>query len=113
MTPSAVSTILQPAGHHIEDAEVGDDPVDHRLAGQGQGAFLQHLGLAVLVGVVHDDHHAADAGDQIHRAAHALDQLAGDHPVRQIAGFRDLHRAEDRHRDLAAADHPEALAQSK
>ena len=53
----------------------------------------------------HDD--PLGAVDQVHRAAHALDHLAGDHPVGDVAGRGDLHRAEDRGVDLAAADHPE------
>ena len=69
---------------------------------------LQELRLAVLGGVVHDDDDALDPGDEVHGAAHALDQLAGDHPVGEVAFLGDLHRAEDRHVDLAAADHAEA-----
>src|SRR4249920_2998529 len=45
---------LEPAVHDVEDAEVGDDPVDDRLAGQRKRTFLQQLALAVLRGVVHD-----------------------------------------------------------
>ena len=33
--------------------------------------------------IMHDD--ALDAGDEVHRAAHALDHLARDHPVREVA----------------------------
>ena len=54
-------------------------------AGQRQGAPLEDLGLAVLGGVVHDHDDALDAGDQVHRAAHALHHLAGDHPVGEVA----------------------------
>jgi hypothetical protein len=59
--------------------------------------------------VLHHHHHALGAGDEIHRAAHALDHLAGDHPVREIAVLAHLHRAEDGEVDVAAADHREAL----
>ena len=48
------------------------------------------------------------AGDEVHRAAHALDHLAGDHPVGEVARLGDLHRAEDGEVDVAAADHREA-----
>lgn len=43
---------LQAAGHDVEDAEVCDDAVDHALTCQRQGAAFQHLGVAVLAGVV-------------------------------------------------------------
>jgi hypothetical protein len=45
---------------------------------------------------------------QVHRAAHALDHLARDRPVGDVADDRDLHGTQDRGVDLAAADHPEA-----
>ena len=48
-------------------------------------------------------------GDEIHRAAHALDHLARDHPVGEVALLADLHRAEDGEVDVPAADHREAL----
>jgi hypothetical protein len=43
--------------------------------------------------------------DEIHRPAHPLDHLAGDHPVGEIAVLAHLHRAEDGEIDVAAADH--------
>ena len=61
----------------------------------------------MLAGVIHHHHHAAHACHKVHRPAHALYQLARNHPVRQIAVFRHLHRAEDRHSNLAATDHRE------
>ncbi len=59
--------------------------------------------------MVHDYDHAANACNQIHRAAHAFDQLAGDHPVGEVAVFSNFHRAKDRHGDFATADHCEAV----
>src|SRR3546814_20127092 len=50
-----------------------------------------------------------DPGDQVHRAAHALDHLAGHHPVGEITGLGDLHAAQPGEVDMAAADHREAL----
>eukprot|EP01025_Chloroclados_australasicus_P040009 TRINITY_DN4164_c1_g1_i6.p1 TRINITY_DN4164_c1_g1~~TRINITY_DN4164_c1_g1_i6.p1 ORF type:complete len:316 (+),score=45.89 TRINITY_DN4164_c1_g1_i6:256-1203(+) len=94
---------------HFEDAQVGDDHVDATLAGQREGALLDDLGLALLVGVLHGDDDLADAGDQVHRAAHALDHLAGDHPVGDIALLADFHGAQDAHVDVPASDHAEAL----
>ena len=75
---------------------------------RGSVQCVQQLRLAVLGGVVHQHDDALDAGDEVHRAAHALDQLAGDHPVGEVAVLGDLHRAEDREVDVAAADHGEA-----
>ena len=59
--------------------------------------------------MIHYNNHPADTGNEIHRATHALDQFTRNHPVRQIAVFRDFHRAEDRHIDLTTADHREGL----
>lgn len=47
---------------------------------------------------------------QVHRTAHALENLAGDHVVGQVTRCRDLQGAEDRHVDVAATDHAEGLA---
>ena len=55
--------------------------------------------------MIHDHDNPADTGHQIHGAAHTFDQLAGDHPIGQIAIFRHFHRTEDRHGNLAAANH--------
>ena len=51
--------------------------------------------LAVLGSVFHQHHHAAHTGDQVHRAAHALDHLAWNHPVGQITLLRHLHGAQN------------------
>ena len=63
----------------------------------------------VLGDVVHDDDDALGAVDEVHRTAHALDHLARNHPVRDVAVRGHLHGTEDRSVDLAAADHAEAL----
>ena len=69
---------------HLEYAEFGDDHVDAAPAGQRQGALRDDLGLALFVDVLHHHDHAAHARDQIHRAAHSLDELARDHPVGDV-----------------------------
>ena len=79
--------------------------VDHAGAGQRQVAALQQLVLVALGGVLHHHDHALDAGHQVHGPAHALDHLAGDHPVGEVAVHRHLHRPQDRQVDVAAADH--------
>src|SRR5271166_798679 len=91
-----------------EDAEVGDDEIHDLGAGQRQGAMMQKF-RPVLGGVLHHHDDALDAGDQIHRPAHALDHLAGDHPVGEIAGLGHLHRPENGEIDVAAADHGEGI----
>ena len=91
----------------VDDGEVGDDPVDARLAGERQGALLDDLGRPVAGDVLHHDDHPPGAVDEVHRAAHAVDHLAGDQPVGQVAAGVDLHGAEDGDVEVLAADHPE------
>ena len=43
----------RPMAIDLEDSQLGDDHVDHSLAGQRQFALVQDLGLAVLVQVIH------------------------------------------------------------
>ena len=96
----------------VKTAEIGHYHVDHVLAGQRQVAFLQEL-RAVLGGMLHHHDDALDAGDEIHRAAHALDHLAGDHPVGEIAVLRHLHGAEDRRSICPPRTMPKELAEEK
>src|SRR5665647_523585 len=92
----------------IHDTQVGDDALDDPLAGQGQRALLNDLVGAVPGDVLHQDDDLLGAVDQVHRAAHALDHLARDHPVGDVAVCGDLHRTQDGGVDLATADHAEA-----
>ena len=55
-----------------------------------------------------DDLGSTRVGHEIHGAAEALD-LAGQHPIRQVARATNLHGAEDGQVDAPAADHTEAL----
>ena len=87
--------------------------MDDAPAGERQRALVHDLRRAVLRDVLHDHDHAACAVHEVHRAARALDHLAGDHPVREVARCRHLHGAEDRGVDLAAADHAEARRASR
>src|SRR5262245_37419118 len=75
-----------------EYAEVGDHHVDDTGPGERQLALVQELGF-ILGRMLHDDDHSLDAGDKVHGAPHALDHLAGDHPVGEIAILGDLHGA--------------------
>ncbi|MCY1240003.1 hypothetical protein D9M72_528310 [compost metagenome] len=52
-------------------------------------------------------HNARCAGHQVHGAAHALDHLARNGPVGEVAGSGHLHSAQDGDLHVAAADHAE------
>src|SRR6185436_10870244 len=100
----------QPFGrYYFEHAQIRDDHVDHALAGDRQRAALKHLRGAVLRGVLHQHHDPADARDQVHRAAGALDHLPRHHPVGEVAVLRHLQAAEDGKVDVPAADHGEGV----
>ena len=99
----------QPTLNNIQNTQIGDDPVNNILAGQWQRAGGQNLAVTMFIGVVHDNDHTADAGNKIHRATHALNQFARDHPIGQISVFRDFHSPKNGHRYFAAPDHAKAL----
>ena len=46
--------------------------------------------------MLHQNNHAFNACDQIHRTAHAFDHFARNHPVGDVAILRNLHRAQNR-----------------
>ena len=71
----------------VEDGEVGDDALHDAAAGVGQRALLDDLVGAVLGVVLHEHDDPLGAVDEVHGAAHALDHLAGDHPVGDVAGL--------------------------
>jgi len=65
----------------------GDRPNVHdALTGQRQRALLDDLEVPVLGDVLHQDDDPSRTMDQVHGPAHALDHLAGDRPVGQVAG---------------------------
>src|SRR6266536_6601747 len=97
----------QTFGGDSDVGHFGDDRVHDLHAGQREGAIFQDLGLAVFGGVFHGNDHAAGAGDQVHRAAHAFDHFARNHPVGKIALFVDFHRAKHAQIDVASANHGE------
>jgi hypothetical protein len=94
-------------GLDVEHGEVGDDPLHARQAGQRQRALAHDLVPPAPGGVLHHHQHPLGAVDEVHRAAHPLDHLPGDHPVGEVAFLRDLHRAEHRDVDVPSADHRE------
>ena len=86
----AISRSTSPSGVTSITASSVTMLVDDLHAGQRQRALRQDLVAAVLGGVLHRNHDALRAGDEVHRAAHALDHLAGDHPVGEVALPRRL-----------------------
>jgi len=99
----------EPGGGDVDDGEVGDDAVDDGAPGERQRAGLDDLRRAVLGGVLHDDDDPPGAVDQVHRAAGALDELAGIIQLARSPRSENLHRPEDGDVDVAAADHAEAV----
>ncbi len=93
----------------VDDGEAGVDAGDAADAGQRQRAALHQLGLAVLGDVVGDDGDALGAMHEIHRAADGGHALGAGAPVGEIAVLGDLIGAEDRHIEMAAAHHGEAV----
>ncbi len=63
--------------------------------------------LPVSGNELHHHDHALRAVDEIHRAAHTLDDLPGDHPVGEVACLANLHCAEHGEIDVTTANHPE------
>lgn len=69
-------------------------------------ALLDDLCLA-LGTVLHGDHDALSPCCEIHRASHAWNHLAGNHPVREKALLVDLKPAEHGHVNVPTADQAE------
>ena len=55
--------------------------------------------------MLHHDDDFLDPRDQVHRAAHAFDHFAGDHPIGDVAIFGNLHRPQNCQVYMPAADH--------
>ena len=106
---TAISRRTRPCGVIVDHGLLGDDEVDALHAGERQGAPCENLVPAVVCVVLHCDDDVFGAGDQVHGATHALDHLARDHPVGQVAVLIDLQRAEHREIDVPAADHRERV----
>ncbi|MNT12034.1 hypothetical protein D3C72_1469440 [compost metagenome] len=61
----------------------------------------------------HGDDDVVGTSHQVHGAAHALDQLAGDHPGSDVALHVHLEGTEHGQVDVAAADHREGLGRGE
>ncbi len=79
--PGAPSFSTMPAGRDFDHGQVGHDEVHAPYPGEGKAAFLADLRRAVLGAVIHHDDHVLRPHGDVAGAAHALDHLAGDHPV--------------------------------
>src|SRR5690606_2304360 len=93
----------------LQVGQVGKHLADAAGAGERQAAAFQQLGLAVLGGVGHDHDDVLGARHQVHGSAHALDQLAGDHPGGDVALHVHLEGAKYREVHMAATDHGEGF----
>lgn len=87
---SHLSSVLVP----FENSHVSDGHVDDVLTRERQIALVQKLVIS-LGRVLHRNDNLARAANQVHGAAHSLDHLAWDNPVRQIALARDLEASQD------------------
>src|SRR5262249_45869543 len=90
----------QTGRRHLDDRHLCDNEVDDVQSGKRQGAPFQDLVPAVLDRMFHRDDHLLGAGDEVHRAAHPLHHLAGNHPVREIPRLIDLQCTEHREIDM-------------
>ncbi len=85
-TPGARSRSDEPGRRHVDDGEVGDDAVHARrrrsaaACSAGRIFVSPPLATCSIITITR-----LAAGDEVHRAAHALDHLAGDHPVGEVA----------------------------
>jgi hypothetical protein len=113
VTPGAEFAQDQAVVGDVDDGEVGDDPLDDALAGQGQRALLHDLVGAVLGDVLHEDDDLLGAVDQVHRAAHALDHLARGSSSWRCRRRRDLHGARIAASTLPPRIIPKLVAESK
>jgi hypothetical protein len=68
----------------LEDGHVSDKHVDDALASEWQGALREDLVVALRC-VLHRHDQLLGPADEVHGAAHALDHLAWDNPVGQVA----------------------------
>ncbi len=105
--PGAVSRSTSPSGSTSITARSVTTRWMHSRPVSGSAALLHDLVAAAAGDVLHHHDHALRAVDEVHRAAHALDHLPGDHPVGEVAAGADLHRAEHGDVDVPAADHRE------
>ena len=56
------------------------------FAGDGEGAFLDYLGVVVAVGVLHGDDDCLGSGGEVHGAPDVADTALGEHPIGKVPG---------------------------
>ncbi len=93
----------------IDDGEAGIDPRHASHAGQRQVAALHQLRPAVLGDMIGDHRHALRAMHEVHRPAHGRHAFRAGRPVGEIARLGHLVGAKDRHVEMAAPHHGEAV----
>ena len=63
--------------------------------------------------MIHHHHAPLHARNQIHGAAHALDQLSWNHPVSKVASLAHFHGAQNGKINVATANHGETVGAGK
>src|SRR5438128_800817 len=105
---------VQPVGLHVDHREIGIDAVDAARPGQRIAAALDDLALARLGEVLHHDQHLFRAHGEIHRTAHRRYGIgAAGVPVGEVAGDRNLERAQHREVEMHAADPGERVCRGE
>ena len=110
VTPGCSSFSTRPLGLDLEHAQVGDDHVDHALAGDRQRAALEDLRAAVLGGVLHQhDHAPARRRPGPSRRRAPSPSCPGTIQLARSPFSATSSAAEDRQVDVPAADHRERI----
>ncbi|GMR36631.1 hypothetical protein PMAYCL1PPCAC_06826, partial [Pristionchus mayeri] len=95
---------------HIEYCHISDDSADDSLSSEREGALAEDLVFSSLRSVFHCHDDSGSRGrHEIHRPAHSLDHLAGDHPIGQISILGNLHSSQKSDVDMRSSNHGEAL----
>jgi hypothetical protein len=99
----------EPFSKHMKPPKLRHDVVDHGFACERQRALLDDFEGSVSCIVLRGDDDVSRARDEIHCASHPLHHLSRNGPIREIAVAGDLHRSQDAHIHMPAADHGESL----
>src|SRR5436190_12813651 len=91
----------EPIRRDLDHCKLGDNQVHDPQARERQRASLEDFVAAVPGRMLHGDDDPPGARHQIHGAAHALDHLARNHPVRQVAFAIHLQGPEHGEIDVA------------
>ena len=90
---------------NFEHAQPGEDHAYDAAGGERKAAFVDQFRVAVASGVAHADENPPGADHEVHRAAHAGIDGAGDMPTGQISVSVDFHGAENGDVEVSASHH--------